>query len=378
MTNQPAAALLPKQNIQQTHKLHGLDTLRALAITMVFLYHYGGGFGHPDWENSISRFGWAGVDLFFVLSGFLIASQLFARVGLGKKISLHEFFIKRIFRIIPAYLLVVTLYFLFPLLREWGTPAPLWKYLTFTQNLGLDLRTQGSFSHAWSLCIEEQFYLFLPLIIVALVHFNWVKKGFIVLLLFFVLGFLARLYSWYLLPPTGSDDYGIYWLRYIYYPTYSRLDGLLVGVAIAGCFQFYPKTKQTLQRYGNALLLLSLVLLTGCYFLCQDTQSFAASIFGFPLVDCSCGVLVLAAVSPTCFLYRFKNRVLFKIAALSYAVYLTHKIVIHVTQQQFTKLQIATDSTLMFAICVTACAVVAWLVNVTVEKPFLRWRERFI
>ena len=84
-------------------KLYGLDHLRAFAIILVFLYHYGRLFPHPQWTNAISTFGWAGVDLFFVLSGYLIASQLFKKIAHQQKISLKQFFIKRTFRILPAY-----------------------------------------------------------------------------------------------------------------------------------------------------------------------------------------------------------------------------------------------------------------------------------
>ena len=63
-----------------TKKFYGLDHLRALAITLVFVYHYGILFNGPDWTRSWGKFGWTGVDLFFVLSGYLIASQLFAEI----------------------------------------------------------------------------------------------------------------------------------------------------------------------------------------------------------------------------------------------------------------------------------------------------------
>jgi peptidoglycan/LPS O-acetylase OafA/YrhL len=93
-------------DIGDKHKLHGLDHLRALAITYVIFFHYQF-FGHPQWEaGRVSNFGWTGVDLFFVLSGFLIAGQLFNTIASGKNISVKEFFIKRSFRIIPPYLLV--------------------------------------------------------------------------------------------------------------------------------------------------------------------------------------------------------------------------------------------------------------------------------
>src|SRR4051812_8782153 len=102
-------------NISGKHKLSGLDHLRAFAIVFVFLFHYQF-YGHPEWENKIGSFGWTGVDLFFVLSGFLIAGQLFSTIAGGKRIAIKEFFIKRFFRIIPPYLVVITLYALVPFL----------------------------------------------------------------------------------------------------------------------------------------------------------------------------------------------------------------------------------------------------------------------
>lgn len=142
--------------------LPGLDLLRAIAILLVFAYHASVFFAHPAELRSWAAFGWTGVDLFFVLSGFLITSQLLEVQARGP-INLTGYFLKRGFRILPAYWLVLAVYFLIPAWRETESPAPLWKYLTFTQNLGLDTVNNRTFSHAWSLCIEEQFYLALPL-----------------------------------------------------------------------------------------------------------------------------------------------------------------------------------------------------------------------
>src|SRR5579871_4908702 len=271
MTNQKGSV-----NPQTPNKLFGLDHLRALAIILVFVYHYGRIFPHPQWTNSISKFGWTGVDLFFVLSGYLIASQLFAEIAKRKTFSIEDFFLKRFFRIIPLYLVVVAIYFCLPFVRERESLAPLWKFLTFTQNLGLDLRTQGTFSHAWSLCIEEQFYLSFPLILIALIHFKIFKKAFWLLLLLFIFGFAIRYYSYqhFFVPFSNEDDAWVYWQEWIYYISYCRLDGLLAGVSIAALFQFKPLIKTKLTKYGNLLLLLSLIILTAAYFLCLDEQSF--------------------------------------------------------------------------------------------------------
>lgn len=373
--NEQTGALSSKQ-----HKLFGLDHLRALAIIMVFIYHYGRIFPHPEWTNAISVFGWTGVDLFFVLSGYLIASQLFASLVKAGTFSLKEFFIKRSFRILPAYFTVVSFYFLFPFLREHEALAPLWKYITFTQNIGLDLRTQGTFSHAWSLCVEEQFYLFFPLLLLFFHYCKILRKGLWFLLILFFFGFAARLYSWHGLvqPHAGQDDFWVYWQEWIYYPTWCRLDGLLAGVSIAALFQYQPRIKEWIQQHGNAFLIAGLIIETIAYFLCVNQQTFSASVFGFPLVDFGYGLLVIGAISPETFLYKTQSRTTTKIAALSFALYLTHKIIIHQTQEQLGKFNVNKESNLMFFICVVTCLAGAILLNLIVERPFLKWRNRLL
>lgn len=364
-------------HIVRQQKLSGLDHLRALAIIMVFVYHYGRIFPHPEWTNTISGFGWAGVDLFFVLSGYLIASQLFASLANKGSISLKDFFTRRSFRILPAYFVVVMLYFLCPFLREREALAPLWKYLTFTQNIGLDLRTQGTFSHAWSLCIEEQFYLLFPFILIGLQRFRLMRRGAWLLLFLFISGFAARLFSWYVLvsPHNGQDDFWVYWQEWMYYPTFCRLDGLLFGISIAAVFQYRLGWKLWLESHGNMVLIAAAFASAGVYFLYDEEQTFAASIFGFPLVDFVCALLVLAALSPVTFLYRVSSKRTTKLAALSYAVYLSHKIIIHVSQKEFAKLHIAEDGNLMFLLCILTSLAAAFLLNEIVEKPFLKWRS---
>ena len=98
----------------------------------------------------------------------------------------------------------------------------------------------------------------------------------------------------------------------------------------------------------------------------------------FPLVDLGYGIIVLAALSPACFLYKFESKITAKIAMLSYGIYLIHKIIIHVTQTQLAKYNMHDDSNLIFLICIAIVFIVALLLNETIEKPFLNLRKKIL
>ncbi len=359
-------------------KLYGLDHLRALAILLVLVFHYQTYFSHPLWTEWFDTIGWTGVDLFFVLSGFLISSQLFAQIKKGNSISLKTFFIKRFFRILPIYFFIVCIYFLFPFFREKEALPPLWKFLTFTQNFGLDNEHFGTFSHAWSLCVEEHFYLFLPLILIFLQSKNLFAKSYWILIALFITGILLRIYIWGIYFPSGATDSSIpSWSEHIYYPTYTRLDGLLVGVAIAALNQFAPKLWEKISKWGNQLILLSLVLLTVIYFFFAGTD-YSSSVWGFSLISIAYGLLVAGAISTSSFLYNWNSRITTLIATLSYAIYLCHKSIIHIVQELLTKSGVDTNSSLTFLICMVVCVFVAWLLNLTIEKPFMKMRDKIL
>jgi len=358
------------------NKLAGLTHLRALAIILVFLYHYRL-FTHPAWIDSVGSFGWTGVDLFFVLSGFLISRQLFRSIAQTGGFSIGEFYFKRVMRILPAYLVVLALYFCFPWFREKESLPPLWKFLLFTQNIGLNPIEQGTFSHAWSLCIEEQFYWLLPLVLAGMLAMKAGKKAFYLLPLLFAAGFIVRAFCWLKLvhPLENTDGFGLAWYRWIYYPTWSRLDGLLAGIALAALFQFRPVLRDKVTRYGNRWIGATVVLLALTYLVLGSEPTFGSTVAGFPLVDISFGVLVLAALSPSCVLYRWQSRASDWIATLSYSVYLVHKGCIHMTQVQLGRLGLATNGTLMFVLCIVTTAAGALLLHLLVEKPFMAWRD---
>lgn len=160
-----------------------LDGIRGIAVIMVLLWHYVGCQAGASLERvpglmSVLSFGGSGVDLFFVLSGFLICGILLDQKGTPNYFP--TFYVRRTCRIFPLYfLLLVTFGGAYAVQRldaaafspfSWlfQDPLPLWSYATFTQNIQMAL--QGTFGPnwlgiTWSLAVEEQFYLLMPLLV---------------------------------------------------------------------------------------------------------------------------------------------------------------------------------------------------------------------
>src|SRR5215467_7181018 len=119
MTREPTAVLPANLDprFRGRKRQPGLDLLRALAIIVVVIYHAGiMGFPLP---NRVHRWGWIGVDLFFVLSGYLIGGQLLAELGRDQRVKFGRFYARRGLRILPAYFVILTIYFLLPSWREY-------------------------------------------------------------------------------------------------------------------------------------------------------------------------------------------------------------------------------------------------------------------
>ena len=161
-------------------RLHQLDGIRGCAILLVLVWHYIPCQIQAEPKTILSVLGrvlsltWSGVDLFFVLSGFLIAGILLD--NREAKNYFRVFYIRRTCRIFPLYFLVLGLFLLFTRLDfdkssfKWllSDPKPLWSYATFTQNIFMGLgETCGAhwLGMTWSLAVEEQFYIFLPAVV---------------------------------------------------------------------------------------------------------------------------------------------------------------------------------------------------------------------
>lgn len=261
----------------------GLDLLRALAIALVVFYHAGiYGFALPhDWHRfgCWHRFGWVGVDLFFVLSGYLIAGPLLEPLAHGKRPNLVRFFWRRALRILPAYLVILVVYFFLPSLREFPEIPPPWKFLAFVQNIGLCGGT--ACSHAWSLCVEGQFYLVLPFLLLLIVR--WPNGGVVVACAVVVAGMALRAALAQLHPAETGVSFRAF-QRLVYYPTWTRLDPLVFGVSLAAIEHFRPRWWNRLTDSVPWLWVPGLGIIVYGLLLGEGDLTLATYIWQFPLI----------------------------------------------------------------------------------------------
>ena len=348
----------------------GLDLLRALAIIVVVIYHCGiFGFAPPgNWH----RFGWIGVDLFFVLSGYLIGGQLIAPLARGQSIKLGRFFSRRALRIMPAYFVVLGIYFCLPSLREFPEISPLWKFLLSIQNI--NLRGGTAFSHAWSLAIEDQFYLALPLILIVISR--WPRAGLIIPFVVFLGGIALRAFLAWQNP--GDDGVSFHGFQlWIYYPTWTRLDPLVFGVVLAAIEKFRPAWWKRLTNCAVWLWLPALaVIVYGLYLGEGEILTVTACVWQFPLIAFGMAALLVCVVSPRLPFGRVEIPGAAFFASIAYSVYLSHKLVIHQATQFCAGHNIALTSVWALLFVEFSIYVAGFILFLTIERPFLQLRHR--
>jgi peptidoglycan/LPS O-acetylase OafA/YrhL len=361
-------------------RMPGLDLIRAVAITWVMIYH-GSLFGLTSQDHWLVRFGWMGVDLFFVLSGFLIAGQLLRPWAQGAAPSYSRFFGRRLLRTLPAYLAVVGLYFAIPQVRDRPDIAPLWQFLTFSENWLVDLTTPKAFSHVWSLCVEEQFYLVFPLVVALVARRPTPAKVYAALISVLVLGMALRGYLW--LHAVAETPFDVSaaprsgpYMRLIYYPTGTRLDGLLMGITAAAVRTFRPGAWARLTARPNLLLgagLLGVVVSTFVFH--GQIARFWPTVVGFPLLSFSIMLIVMAGSVGGSVISRHAVPGAGALAAGAYSLYLSHKMVFHAVQAALPGLP-APLRAFAFAPALLAALAVGAALYWLVERPFLKLRDR--
>jgi peptidoglycan/LPS O-acetylase OafA/YrhL len=356
---------------QDRERQPGLDLLRALAIITVVIYHAGiMGFPMP---GRVHRWGWIGVDLFFVLSGYLIGGQLLTPLARNQQIDLRRFFTRRALRIMPAYFVILAIYIFLVSWREYPEMYPSWKFVLSVQNVGLHGGT--AFSHAWSLAVEDQFYLALPFIL--LFVSRWPRTAVILPCAIFFGGILLRTFLAYQNPAEVSGVEFRGYQAWIYYPTWTRVDPLVFGVVLAAIEKFRPKWWDCLTNHAIWLWLPALALIVFALWLGEgEYLTFAAVIWQFPLLAIGMAALLICAQSDRLPLRRVRIPGAAFIASIAYSAYLVQKLVIHAVGQFCLAHDISLRSTSALVGVELCVYFVATILFLAVERPFLQLRHR--
>ncbi|MDZ4808803.1 MAG: acyltransferase [Bacteroidota bacterium] len=362
------AAIAPEQAGRTYYP--ALDGLRGLAILLVVVYH---NFGFIN----VFFFGWLGVDLFFVLSGFLITDILLKTVG--KKDYLRNFYIRRMLRIFPLYYLCLILFLIvlpktnlqFDVQYYIDHQVWLWTYL---QNWIYTFQNPGqtnTLNHLWSLAVEEQFYLLWPLAVLVIKNPKYLLL-FISLILVAVLG--LRLWAWM---------HQVVDLAYFNLFTFTRIDGICIGCMIALLQRVNPNF---LKRYTSAIVLF-FAFMNFAFFFVNRRYHFAfpyLALAGYTTFAMMFGLLVNEVVTNKTKLVNFLfNIPLLKFfGKISYGFYIFHwPVYILLSPYLFPWVsKFVNGSSLEFSVSVLATLAaigISWISYQYFEKYFLKLKDKF-
>jgi len=352
----------------EPHRWQRVDMLRGVAVLLVLCHH------HPA-IPFLQGIGWIGVDLFFVLSGFLVSGLVFDEYRRSATFHPVRFLVRRGFKIYPSF------YFLIMVssILMWGTGRqdPLMNYIAevfFFQNYH-----EGLWGHTWTLAVEEHFYLLLVIAAAALIRFRVELRW---------RGFVASCIAVFLIVPI------LRWNDLLalepgelprIFPTHLRIDSLLGGVLLAGWHRFRPVSFHAVFSGRMIFLLLAL---SGLLYFVKWSQSAAISltyhltyIFGLSAAYVAAMVAVGLAVGqgragevrkP----WVYFTRPLVWVGRISYNTYLLHLLVLVAVELVSVRIGIQ-GSLLEFFVFVCASCIAGYAATQMIEVPFLRLREQY-
>ena len=412
-----------------------IDGVRAWGLIMVLLGHllhfYNPFFTEIDETRQLSSFfdffrADLAVDAFFVISGFLIGSILFKEYQKNLSLSFKRFYLSRFFRLMPVYFVCVFLGIIFYFLIKNSNSdiAPqidlmlgnFWTNLLYVNNF---IPVQEQFmGWCWSLAIEEQFYLLVPLFIVGL--FKWIKQKVWFFITLFFLSFVVRFYVVYHYNLVGEGFWGEdiisdSWrntFNLLYDNLYTRYGGLLVGILGSYFYVYYlDRLKKFFEdvSFSRVLYFLSVFVFliiffkvdfiyfseltkTGVAITATDLSFYEKFYFSF-IVACSRNLFALSVMYIIFYVMfslkgresllakALSSRFLFPLAQLSYSAYLIHPFIIIPVSRYLTPYFFAYLDNIYYVFVLNSVVALVLIyllslaLHVFVEKPFMEMRK---
>lgn len=357
----------------------GLDGLRAIAVLGIIIYHL-----NKQWLTG----GFLGVDTFFVISGYLITSLLLKEYDDTGIIKLKSFWIRRLKRLLPAVIV---------LLMVVGTATLLLKsdniirvkhdiiaaifYVSNCWYIAKDVNYFEQFSfmplkHLWSLAIEEQFYIFFPVILVTLLL--TIKKRYKIGFIFWGVSIISLGLMMFIYSINGDHSR-------VYFGTDTRLQTLLLGVILAFLwppFKLKNDPPKVVKYVIDSIGSLSFIVLILLFFIINDETNWIYD-GGFYLISILTLFIIASVVHPSTWIAKiFSNPVLVFIGKRSYSLYLWHFAVISFVHSYYVDGQIPVY---VYFIDISLTIIFAELSYRFIETPFrkegikaLNWRPSYI
>ncbi len=340
-----------------------LDFVRGIAITLVMASH-ADFYATPLWgpaqiSSILKQIGWSGVELFFVLSGFLVGGLLIREYVATGRVNARRFLLRRGFKIWPPY-------YAFLLVQIAGRKHPLSTFAV-ANLLHLQNYLGTSISHTWTLSLEEHFYILLALCLMWIAGRRPSTRTLLggiaaVCVLVFVVRTVTVL--------TGNINGAMQY-------THCRLDGLLVGVALAMIQQLRPQLFDSLSARKSPLALVSFFGFITLFTLGHSSQNMVT--WGLEIVYAGYAAFLLLVYRH---LGKFRHILLVRgvacIGLYSYGIYLWHNAMRSPVRQVVERLPYVLQfplGTILQAVCMVAAGIVATRL---IEWPMLRLREHVV
>ena len=311
---------------------------------------------HFPYYHAWSKIGWIGVDLFFVLSGFLISGLLFIEYQTHGRIRFWRFVVRRGFKIWPSFYLMVGAFVAVSIVFHEDNWRSIVASLFFVQNYVPENVLPTIVGHTWSLAVEEHFYILLPLLLTAL-SYNRRKDPFSAIPMIFGLTAMGCLALRCLMAP-GDAPWG----------TQLRIDSLFAGVTLGYLYHFRKTSFDRLT--GNfALSIAAICCLPVAFF---NVQSRLMETFGLSALYIGFSFLLARSVMrvPTNRVMQAFLGPLAKVGFYSYSIYLWHTFVgraVEINSRTFGA----------FWLYVGLCIGVGIVLSKAIEQPYLALREKW-